>query len=232
MADGADTLMATAASRRSVIVAGLMAAAGAAAYLAVPRPQGGVKPPHLAEAVPMAFAGWSADQSVTPLLPDEALQATIRQIYDETFSRTYRDADGRAVMLVIAYGARQTESLQAHQPEVCYAAQGFHIEKRGEMTLPGRHARLVVNRDYATLGPRSEPILYFLGVGGEVANFGMKLRLRQIELGLRGIVPEGFLVRASLIGPDEPASYDALARFMASLLDAVPAETGARMAGV
>lgn len=225
--DGA--LMATPASRRAVIAGGLMAAGAAGAYLAVPQTQGNVKPPHLNDTVPQTFSGWTADMSVTPLLPDEALQATIRKIYDETFSRTYRDAQGRGVMLVIAYGSRQTESLQAHQPEVCYAAQGFHIEKRGEQqVMPG----IAAERDYATLGNRSEPILYWLCVGGQIVRFGMKMRLYQLKLGLKGIVPEGFLVRASLIGPDEPGSYELLAKFMAEMLGALPPELRQRIGGV
>ena len=220
------------ASRRAMIAGGLMALAAGGAWLAVPRSKGGVQEPHLVDTVPNTFGGWTADNSVSPILPDEALQTTIRQIYDETFSRTYRDAQGRAVMLVIAYGARQTEGLQAHQPEVCYAAQGFHVEREGQTSLGGKYASVTPAKVYATQGARTEPILYWLCVGGEIANFGMKLRWRQIKLGVEGIVAEGFLVRASLIGPDEPGSYDTLAAFMSQLLDALPAEMRGRLAGV
>ncbi len=219
-------------TRRAIVAGGLMAVGSAAAYLAVPRPAGGVQPPDLAGNVPLRFAGWSADTSVTPLLPDDALQATINQIYDETLARTYRDADGGAVMLVIAYGSRQTESLQAHQPEVCYAAQGFQVARRGSAALPGRYAPITAERLYATQGPRTEPILYWLSSSGEVTNFGSALRWRQIQLGLKGVVPEGFLVRASLIGPDEGKSYETLARFLSAMLDSLPAETRRRVAGI
>ena len=219
-------------SRRAVVAGGLMAIGAGGAWLAVPRQGESLAKPDLAKVVPGSFSGWTADTSVTPLLPDEELQATIHQIYDETLARTYRDADGRAAMLVIAYGARQTESLQAHQPEVCYAAQGFRVEERESGTLSGRYAGIATRHVYATMGPRTEPIVYWLAVGGAVANFGMKLRWQQIKMGFRGIVPEGYLVRASLIGPDEPNSYAILSAFLASMLDSLPAEARLRMAGV
>ena len=219
-------------TRRAVVAAGMMGLAAGAAYVAVPKPSASNRPPELETAIPSSFAGWTADNTVTPLLPDEGRQALISQLYDETLARTYRDAQGRAVMLVIAYGSRQTESLQAHDPAVCYAAQGFHVSTGGTRQLAGRYAPISVGRVYATLGARTEPILYWLSVSGEIANFGTALRWRQIKLGLAGIVPEGFLVRASLIGPDEDGSYDVLAGFMAAMLDALPADVRRRMAGV
>lgn len=224
--------MSDAPTRRAVIAGGLMGLTAGAAYLAVPKPSAENSEPQLDATIPKSFAGWNADDTVTPLLPDAERQATLEQIYDETLARTYRGPEGQAVMLVIAYGSRQSESLQAHDPVVCYAAQGFQAAEKGTQPLPAPFTGVTGKRVYATLGGRTEPILYWLAVSGEIASFGTKLRIQQIKLGLRGIVPEGFLVRASLIGADEDSSYVELGQFMAAMLAALPGPLRRRMAGV
>ena len=186
----------------------------------------------LQEVVPRAFAGWREDTGLQPVLPSPDLLRTIHKIYDDTLTRTYRDGSGNRVMLVIAFGQRQSDLLQAHQPEVCYFAQGFIVETRGTTLVRSAFGRVPGKRLYAVKGLRTEPVLYWLAVGGKITDFGWQQKLAQLRFGVRGKVPFGYVVRASLIGPDKPASYSILNRFLGSLLDAVPPRLRHRMAGL
>lgn len=209
-----------------------MVIAAGAAYAMTPRALAAGEAPGLAVVVPKSFAGWRLDERVSPIVPDQAMQETVDRIYDETLARTYFDRGGRSVMLVIAYGSQQDDRLRAHQPEVCYSAQGFNVRPRQPGVVQGSFGEIPTSRMAAVQNARTEPVVYWLTVGGMVTNFGLKQKLQQMALGLRGKVPEGFLVRASLIGPDSPQSYDILEQFLGQLLTALPPHIRQRLAGV
>lgn len=209
-----------------------MLLAAGAAYAMTPRSIPAGNAPGLAMIVPKAFAGWRLDERVSPLLPDEQTQATIDRFYDETLARTYFDGQGRSIMLVIAYGARQDDRLRAHQPEICYSAQGFEVRTLSPGLVRGPFGMVPTERMFAVQDGRTEAVVYWLTIGGTVTRFGMQQKLQQIMLGLRGKIPEGFLVRASLIGPDDPAAYAALEQFLGQLLSAIPSQARQKLAGV
>lgn len=220
-------------SRRGFLVSGLMVGAAGTTYLVTPRASAAVSAPNLELIIPKSFSGWVSVESQAPVLPDPNLQRTVNQIYDETLARTYVEPrTGRAVMLVIAYGAKQTDSLQAHQPEVCYGAQGFVVERSGDAAISGAFGTLPAKLVYAFQGARTEPIVYWLAVGERITNFGLRQKFRQLQDGIRGKIPEGFLVRASLIGPDEPESYSVLEEFLSGLVSSLPPSSRRRIAGV
>lgn len=218
-------------TRRAAIAGGLMGLAALSAAAMTPPETNSAELPRLDQTVPQSFGGWTLLPETTPLLPDEDTQATIRQIYDETLARTYVNDAGERVMLVIAYGARQTDSLRAHQPEVCYTAQGFSVTA-GQTALLSKAAPIPVTRLFATLGARAEPISYWMAVDSQVTGFSLKLKWQQIKAGFERRVPEGFLVRASLIGPNDDASYATLNRFLVALLQAVPRDIRHRLSGL
>ena len=87
------------------------------------------------------------------LLPEAAEGSLADQLYSQTVSRLYLSETELPVMMVIAYGNTQSDQLQLHRPEVCYAAVGFEISasERVEipvsptMPLPARRGRSVGN---------------------------------------------------------------------------------------
>jgi EpsI family protein len=149
--------------------------------------------------VPKQFGEWRVDESIVPLLPAPDVQAQLDKIYNQTLARTYVNSRGQRVMLSIAYGGDQSDAMQVHLPEVCYAAQGFDVKKSAEGEIKISDRGVSVRRVIATLGNRIEPITYWITVGDEVVNSGVKRKLAQLTYGLTGAVPDGFLVRASSI---------------------------------
>lgn len=176
----------------------------------------------LDQIVPTAFAGWQVDRSIIPVPPSPDVQQVLDATYDETLARTYRDRFGRRVMLSLAYGRNQHKGMNTHRPEICYPAQGFKLELAGQAdALPYGRRSLPVTRVVAAQGGRHEPITYWLLVGNELTRFGYAQRWSAVRHGLRGIIPDGVLVRVSTIEPDNAVAFQTHDQFIRDLLDAV-----------
>ena len=74
--------------------------------------------------IPARIGDWRIDTSIVPIEPSPEARALLEKIYSQTLSRTYINSAGQRVMLSIAYGGNQNDSMKVHQPEVCYGA-GF-----------------------------------------------------------------------------------------------------------
>lgn len=181
--------------------------------------------------VPRQFGHWRIDGSVVPVAPSPDVQAKLDKIYSQTLSRTYINPEGQRVMLSIAYGGDQSDSMQVHFPEVCYASQGFDVSEMGRGTLPGDQTSLPVKRLVARLGNRSEPITYWLVVGDTAVASGTKQKFAQLKYGLIGKVPDGFLVRVSTIDPDKSVAYEVQAEFIKAMLAAMQSDDRMRLVG-
>ena len=169
--------------------------------------------------IPKEFgAGWKLDPTVVPLLVDPALQANLDEIYNQILSRTYINQQGERVMLSIAYGGDQSDSMQVHKPEVCYPAQGFQILKEMDGTLDTGFGSIAVRRLVAQQGARVEPITYWIRVGETVAVSSTQRKLEQLKYGLTGKVPDGLLFRMSSIAPDENVAFQRHSKFVTDLL--------------
>jgi EpsI family protein len=180
--------------------------------------------------VPKQFGDWRVDESIVPLLPAPDVQAQLDKIYNQTLARTYVNGRGQRVMLSIAYGGDQSDAMQVHLPEVCYAAQGFEIRKSSEGIVSILGKDVAVRRVVASLRNRVEPITYWITVGDEVINSGVKRKLAQLAFGVKGSVPDGFLVRASSIGRDEGA-YELHAEFLREMVGAMGLDARNRLVG-
>lgn len=220
---------------RALVFAALMLAAAGLAEWMRPRvyiaDQAGGRE-RLSAIVPEAFGDWQVDRSIVPIPPSPDLQKVLDETYDETLARTYRHADGRRVMLSLAYGRNQHKGMNTHRPEVCYPAQGFKLltgTDRGSLSVDGR--ALGVQRLVAGLGARVEPITYWLTVGGEVTAFGSAQRLATIRYGLKGQVPDGVLVRISTIGDDATSAYITHEQFARAMLQSLAPAQRARLVG-
>lgn len=224
----------TPSRRRAVVAAALMGAAAVGAPLARPRlrltdEQGGLD---LETAFPTRFGDWQVDTRVPVQLVSPDLQAFIARIYSATLQRVYVDGRGQRIMLSVAYGGDQSDATRAHRPEVCYPAQGFEIVSDGVALVDLAGGPLRVRRLAARASGRLEPISYWVVVGSRRALSGTEQKLAQLHYGLRGVVPDGLLVRVSSISIDAAAGWHLQAGFIAQLERALPAGVHDRIMGL
>lgn len=186
----------------------------------------------LEQTFPERFAGWQAMAAPLAVVNPQQ-QATLDAIYAETVNRVYVNADGSAAMMLsVAYGRDQSDSKAVHYPEVCYPAQGFQIlSMRRDVARIGQRS-IPVKRLVASAGPRVEYITYWVMVGDRPTATGWQHKSAQIGYGMKGLIPDGMLVRVSSIGGDEADAYRAHDAFLSGLVQAVPAAARPRVAGL
>ena len=180
---------------------------------------------------PKQFSDWRIDERMPVQLisPDQA--AVLDRIYNQTLSRTYVNRSGERIMLSVAYGGDQSDGTRAHRPEVCYPAQGFTITASSKGTVRTSDREVAVRRLMSMLGGRLEPITYWIVVGGEVTTSGTEQKLAQLRFGIRGMIPDGMLVRVSSIEPDMARGHASQAQFISDLAAAFSIETRAMVFG-
>jgi len=220
--------------RRAVVAAGLMVAsfAGAAAWrptvhLADQRPK-----VDLEAMFPKAFGDWRLDDRMPVQLISPDTQAMLSKIYNQTLSRTYVSAAGERVMLSVAYGGDQSDGTRAHRPEVCYPAQGFQLLRQRESVIVLPDQQLAVRQLVARLGGRTEPISYWVIVGERTAVSGTQQKLAQLQYSVRGVIPDGMLVRVSTIDQDAVRAWGTQAGFVSALSAAVAPDVRPRLFGL
>ena len=211
-------------ARRDLLIGA--AAAGAAGLALALKPRrhvsllGKIK---LENVVPESFPGWSAEASQGLVKPKP--QGLAAELYNEEVQRVYYNPDTEtAVMVLIAYGGTQSDTLQLHRPEVCYPAIGFAIQSKapGLLPLPGGTGLPLV-RLVAVAGEREENILYWTRVGEALPTNGESQRSILVKDAMRGFVPDGVLVRCSTINIDHAAAFKVLDAFVPAFLKAVGA---------
>lgn len=170
---------------------------------------------------PKAFDDWRVDDRMPVQLvsPDQA--AVLNKIYNQTLSRTYVNSRGQRVMLAVAYGGDQSDATRAHRPEVCYPAQGFQILSSGQSNLTTPFHPLRVRQLVAKAGGRIEPITYWVTVGDHVAVSGTEQKIAQLAYSVRGVIPDGMLIRVSSIDANAAKAYEVQQSFVASLAQAL-----------
>lgn len=217
-----------------IVFCGMIIAAGLGQWMNATSLQAASQNIDLEHMVPLQFAGWRIDASIAPVQISPDTQARLDRIYSQTLARTYINDQGERVMLSIAYGGQQSDALQAHYPEVCYAAQGFAVtEPRKGQLASGRQA-IPVHRLIATQGLRHEPITYWIVTGGEITESKWQRKMQQMRFRLQGGYPDGWLIRVSTIDRNDQAAFRLQADFVASMLSAMQSRnrqlwTGERM---
>jgi EpsI family protein len=181
--------------------------------------------------VPRAFGEWAelaGIQAIKP--PPDGLEAAI---YNQEVSRAYVDPEGHSVMLMIAYGESQSDRLQLHHPEVCYAAQGFRVTKPVTSSFEWSPASrpIPLTRMIATREGRTEPIAYWMRIGYDVTNSNWARNALKLQYGLRGWIPDGALFRVSTVGVPENQAPQVEEKFIRDLITTVPPDTRAFMIG-
>jgi len=179
---------------------------------------------NLEELIPASFGDWRVDPSIIPILPSPDVQAALDKLYSQTVARTYVNSQGQRVMLSVAYGAKQTDSLRVHQPEGCYTGQGFHILSAVPAEISMRVGTLPVTRLVAAKGQRNEPITYWMRIGDSPARTQWEMKKAQLRYGLSGRIPDGLLVRVSNISSDMENSFALHKQFVESMLEKIGPE--------
>lgn len=180
---------------------------------------------------PRSFGEWALDTRgpVQLVSPDQA--AVLNRIYNQTLSHTYVNPKGERVMLSVAYGGDQSDGTRAHRPEVCYPAQGFQIIWDNTESVQIGGANLPVRKLVAKQGGRNEPITYWVTVGERIALSGTQQKLAQLGYTVRGIIPDGMLVRVSTIDSDAKRAFVVQERFLRDLSSALVGDARDRVFG-
>lgn len=214
----------TRARLRALLVLALMILAAALSHWATPTVYMTDKlgKPNLETLFPVAFGDWTIDSRAALVQPSPETLALLNSIYNQTLTRTYINSAGERMMLSVAYGGDQSDGTRAHVPEVCYPAQGFQLTANttdklqlGKRTVP---VRLLMSN----YGTRNEPITYWLVVGDQVTTSRTDQKLAQLRLGLKGLIPDGMLVRVSSIDANAAHGHKMQAAFLAELANAIP----------
>lgn len=217
--------------RRLLTLGGAMLATAAAADLGRPQRREGQALPPLNDIFPRTAGAWTTDSHAEAFVQPPAAQARAYGIYDQVLERHYLDARGQRIMLSVAYGGEQSESLQVHRPEVCYAGSGFRVGPVSTATLTAAGRTLPVRRLMAEAPGRPEPVTYWVVLGNEVLADDSQLRWRRIAAGLRGELLDGLLVRVSSLQRDPQAAWQLHATFAADLAAALAPQWQPRVLG-
>lgn len=215
-------------NRRHVVAAAafLTSMAGASVLGEVLKPTvflADLKPPlKLPDIFPAAFGTWRIDPSIVPLEPSPDLQKTLEESYSETLSRTYVRPDGTRIMLSVAYGRNQHKGMNWHRPEICYPAQGLPIMvSTSRIDYRFMDRTIPLNRLVTGNPSRVEPVSYWVIVGDRMTNFGRAHKLIALSYGVRGLIPDGMLVRVSTIGRETDQGFRDQDVFIRDLLNAM-----------
>lgn len=219
--------------RRALFIALLLASMSVLAH--VTRPTVYLADRHakvdLESLFPKAFGDWRLDTNMPATIISPDVEAMLKSLYAQTVSRTYVGPRGERIMLSVAYGGDQSDATRAHRPDVCYPAQGFDILANGDASVDVGGAQLPVRHMFAKLGQRFEPVSFWFVVGDEVAVSGQQQKIAQLRYGLRGLIPDGMLVRVSSIDTDADAGYRLQNRFIAEMRQAMSVEARRRVFG-
>jgi EpsI family protein len=217
-------------SRIQVILAGI-AILGCAALAELLQPRQlmarTAASPSLESIVPRQFGTWTLVPEISPVKPtEESAEPDLLSIknYSQEVARGYTDGHGNIVMLMVAYGPVQNYRLKAHRPEICYTANGFRVFDKTDTAVsykdgsaPIKTMRLIAERE-----SRFEPLTYWMRVGNDISNTVFEHQLSRLKYGLRGMIPDGALIRVSTIGLPREASFKLQDQFIKDLLAAVP----------
>ncbi|MEP6784449.1 MAG: exosortase-associated protein EpsI, V-type [Sphingomonadales bacterium] len=204
-------------NRRNIIIGGALVAASGLAYAR--KPSIAVKPikkGQLDTMLPSNVGPWSFQSSSGLVLPPP--DALSDRLYDEVSTRVYTAQGRPPVMLLIAYSNLQDGMLQIHRPEVCYPVGGFKLSDSQIIDVPLAANKLVTCRFFtAESAARTEQVLYWTRIGRMMPGEWIEQRWAVVDANLRGEIPDGLLVRMSMVVPDPKMAFDQLTTFAREL---------------
>ena len=208
-------------TRRHLLPALAMFGTAGAAELLRPREVPPDKQLQLDTIVPTQFGAWTTLPSAKIIQPTTSDDLE-HEVYSQELTRSYVNPDRSVIMLLIAYGPSQSGYLQVHQPEICYAAQGFRVTSLNGYKLPlaGGHT-LPLTRLATYREGRPEPVTYWVRVGDDIPQTQIQRLLTKLRMGLVREIPDGLLVRVSSISTNLDHAFATQDAFIGDLLHAI-----------
>ncbi len=202
-----------------VMGACMLLAAGTTVALTPHIYQAKIRPPFVLEnVIPVQFGDWSEEKNQMAAVISPETAAMLKKIYSQTLSRTYVNSQGERIMLSIAYGGDQSDTMQVHYPEVCYPAQGFQLLRERSEILKLANSSIPVKRLETSLtNQRFEPITYWTTVGDQVVQGGINKKIAEMKYGMHGQIPDGLLFRVSSIDMNTERAYRLQDSFVSAL---------------
>lgn len=210
-------------SRRDFVVGGTLAAASAVGYAAQPKVVNPRIPNNKFQSwIPERIGTWSVESTSGVVLPPP--DALSDRLYDNLVTRVYRGPNSAAVMMLIAYNYKQDGVLQLHRPEFCYPAGGYRLSSTEPVTLalgPGRE--IPASAFTAVNDLQTEQVLYFTRLGDSFPRRWINQRLSVILANLRGQIPDGAMMRVSILDTDQKRALEVLRSFLSAFFQGTPA---------
>jgi EpsI family protein len=211
--------------RRNLMIGAACAISAGAAYAATPRTRLSLaRATPLETVLPNQFGDW-VGRDIGDALALNDPESLAARLYSQIVTRQFINAQtGGQVVMLVAYGERQTDGLQLHRPEVCYPAFGYKLTRNepfqiplpGGMTLPAR--RLAAESEEAA----DESIVYWARIGESLPKDGQEQRRERLRIAMQGMIPDGVLVRFSAGSPEPGGAWPALTTFIVDMLRTVP----------
>ncbi len=161
--------------------------------------------------VPKTFGQWAEVGSSGVVLP--APDALSDRLYDNLVTRVYASPDA-AVMMLLAYNNMQDGMLQVHRPEICYPVGGYTLTETEGISVAALGKQIPSNVFTAAAADRTEQVVYFTRLGDEYPRTWAEQRLAVVEENLGGRIPDGMMLRVSLISRDRPSALETLREFI------------------
>lgn len=198
--------------RRGLLLGAGLSICGGISYLKQPsKVSGAINSSAFKQLIPKKVGGWTASISSDLILPSaDDLSA---KLYENLETLIYEGPNLPGIMFLIAYSSVQQNDVQVHRPEVCYPMSGYPIISNrpiqatvGKLKVPSRF--LVAERSSV-----NEMILYWTRVGRAFPLGWEQQRIEMARSSLQGVVPDGALVRFSMISRSEKDAEDTLMNF-------------------
>lgn len=208
----------TGVSRRHMLMGGALVATAALAFARDPKV---VLPPlakgSLDKLIAPKIDQWTYATSSGLVLP--AADPMKDALYNDILTRVYTADNLPVMMLCIAYSNSQNGMLQLHRPEVCYPAGGYRLSETKIVQMPiGTHAPIPARYFSAEGVSRSEQVLYWTRIGTEMPTQWSGQRAAVMRANIRGIIPDGILVRVSSPVSDAGSTLPYIEKFIVALV--------------
>ena len=206
---------------RRAIIGGILACASGLAYARQPQ----IAAPAMSKKtfvslVPGPFGEWATLSEADVVLPPP--DALSDRLYDNLVTRVYQKPGIPPVMMLIAYNNEQNGILQVHRPETCYPVGGFELSKTEKIDVPNQGASIPANIFTATSPTRTEQVLYFTRLGNSFPRSWVDQRISVINANLAGDIPDGIMMRVSMLGIGQAQAKTLLFDFIREFISASP----------
>jgi len=199
-------------TRRDIIMGAACLVGAGAAYQLKPHREVLLLPKDtkLEDLVPLQMPGWTGQDVGDPLALNQEGTLAAR-LYNQQVVRLYTSAAGAEVMMLLAYGAKQSDDLQLHRPEICYPAFGFSLTRNERTNIPlGPGVDIPARRIIAQNSDGQQYVMYWSRLGEYLPQDGGEQRQARFLNAFHGLVPDGVLCRFSTWAPDPQSAWLAI----------------------